>query len=116
MLSLQMWHTTQVASALSPASLLLPGFEPTVFEPPTTSMGGLWSCAPPSSGREQDSGRGELTGLLLGPGGNAAWNRGLPCPVCTIGGSRTRGPMTRPGAEDEELKQRLGVGWHPGGQ
>lgn len=32
-LSLQMWHAAQVASALPPASLLLSGFEPAAFPP-----------------------------------------------------------------------------------
>lgn len=109
-LSLQMWHTTQVASALPLASLLLPGFEPAV----SPSMGDLRSCAPSSSVREQDSGRDETTGLLLGPDGNTAWNQGLTCPICTIG-SRTKGPMMRPGAEDGEIKQHISVPGYPGG-
>lgn len=42
LLSLQMWHTTQVASALPPASLLPPGFEPAAFAP----LGGLVEPCP----------------------------------------------------------------------
>ena len=62
-------HAGSLCSAL--ASLLPPGFEPAAFPP---GVGDLWSRTPPSSGGEQDSGREELTGLLLGPGGNATWN------------------------------------------
>ncbi|XP_064919993.1 placenta growth factor isoform X5 [Columba livia] len=108
--TMQMWHTTQVASALPLASLLLPGFEPAA----SPSMGDLRSCAPSSRVREQDSGRNETTGLLLGPDGNTAWNQGLTCPICTIG-SRTKGPMMRPGAEDGEIKQHISVPGYPGG-
>lgn len=50
----------------------------------------------------------ELTVLLAGPGGNTAWNQGLPCPICPTG-SKKKGLVTRPGAEDEELKQCVGV-------
>lgn len=57
---------------------------------------------------EQDSSTEELTVLLVGPGGNTAWNRGFPCPVCPIG-SKRKGLMTKPGDEDEELKQYVGV-------
>lgn len=71
MLSLQMWHTTQVASALPLALLLLLGFEPAVSSP---GVRNLWSCVLPCSGGEQDSSREKLTGLLPGPGWNAACN------------------------------------------
>lgn len=53
---------------------------------------------------EQDSSTEELTVLLVGPGGNTAWNQGFPCPICPIG-SKSKGLVTKPGAEDEELKQ-----------
>lgn len=104
MLSLQMWHTTQVASALPPASLLPPGFEPAAFVP----LGDLWSRVPPSCSGEQDSSMEELNVLLVGPGGSTAQNQGLLCSICPIG-SKKKGLMTEPGAEDEELKQCAGV-------
>lgn len=53
-LSLQMWHTTQVASALPPASLLPPRFEPAAF---ASSMGELWSHVPPSCVRSRTPAR-----------------------------------------------------------
>lgn len=104
LLSLQMWHTTQVASALPPASLLPPGFEPAAFAP----LGGLVESRPSSCSGEQDSSTEELTVLLVGPGGSTAQNQGLPCPTCPIG-SKKKGLMTKPGAEDEELKQCVGA-------